>query len=1009
MKKFFALLAFTVFMVAGLSAQKTVNGTIVDNEGIPLIGANVIIKGTTTGTITDIDGSFSIPGVPNDASALVISYTGYETMEVALDGTNNTFDLVMRQNANVFEEVVITGYGTELKRETTSAISSIKSDEIENLTVTSFDRAIQGKAAGVQITSGSGAPGGSAEIRIRGIGSINANNDPLIIIDGVQIGTLGQSGQGSSNPLNSINPNDIESIEILKDAASTAIYGAQGANGIIVVTTKSGNRNAKPRFNLSYQEGFVQPDNLYEMMNSEQYVDIRHEAYENIGDSETAVALFGERDATDLPYEDWIDVLWRDRAAFRTADLSFSGGKDKVDYFSSISYNRQESQVITNLWQRVSGRFNLNASLSDKLNLSLRSTVTLTSQDGQPCDGGFFVNCPFAPSFWSMPISPALDENGDYNPYPLNGSGHNFSFNQLQNAENVTRLGRTLQTINSISLGYQVTPSLTARAQFGVDIVNNRDKNVRPISIPFFRDAWGGQVVDSDRNATNWNVNATLNYSFDMLPEAHDLSVLVGAEARREDYFFFSATGRGFADASLIYLNSAADPFGNAGFATGNRRQAAFMSAKYDFNDKYIINATLRRDGSSRFGANSRFGTFYSGSLAWRISQEDFFNVGAVDELKLRVSYGTTGNSGIGNFVALSEFGTRGQYLSSPGLSFTRLGNDLLQWETSTQLDIGLDYALFENRVYGSIDVWQKVNDNLLLDTQFPTSAGIQTSDIIDNIGRMDNQGLDFEITTVVVDQGSFRFRLGGTLSFLRNEIKELDGRDTIFDGDFPQFIVGESVSFFNLFEFAGVNPANGRNMVYDANGVPTYAPTLEDVRVLDGAIPDYFGGVTASFEYKGFTLSSFLQFQGGHHLYNNELFALASNSSDDDNQLARTVDYWREPGDITNTGQPVQGGVIEGVPQSDFGLTGSTRYYSDGTYARLKEVRLGYTFSPRTLENVGLSGASVFVQGANILTWTKFNGIDPEVVTTRDAFTGSGSFAFPLGKQFSAGLNLTF
>ena len=1007
MKKILAALFVLFFAFGTAYAQRTVSGTITDDGGVGLIGANVLVKGTTVGTITDLDGNYSL-NVPAGNEILVISYTGYQDREVVL-GSSNIVNSMLKIDSEVFDEIIITGYGTEIKREVTSSISSIKAEELEGLPLQSFDKAIQGKAAGVQITSNTGAPGGGAEIRIRGVGSISASSDPLIIVDGVQLGTLGGSSQGSSNPLNGINPNDIESIEILKDASSTAIYGAQGANGIIVVTTKSGKRDAKPRFTLSYQEGVVQPYNLYEMMNSQQYVDIRAEALANAGGSrEDAFDTYGNPDDPDLPYENWIDVLWRD-AKYRTADLSFSGGGESVDYYSSVAYELQESQIITNEWERITGRFNLNADLSDRLALNLRTTLSWTEQEGSPCDGGFFVNCPFAPSFWSIPVSPALDENGDYNVYPLTGGSHNFSFNELQNAENVTRLGRTVEAINSLTLGYEVIDNLTLRGQFGINVINNRDVNVRPTSIPFFRDAWGGQVFNRSRLTTNWNTNFTANYDFD-LGDLHGLSALVGYEFRRVNFYSSDATGRGFADASFVNLNSAATPFGVAGTSTTNRREGIFASAKYDYDGKYIVNGTVRRDGSSRFGANNRYGVFYSGSIGWRITEESFFNFDAINELKLRISYGITGNSEIGDFDALAEFGTRGQYLGAPGLAPIRLANDLLGWETAAQTDIGLDFSLWENRIYGALDFWNKDNRDLLLDTQIPATSGLQNTTITENVGSINNKGIDFELNAVAVNTGGFKLTVGGTFSVQKNQITSLNmDRDTIFSGGYPQFIVGEPIHFFNLHEFAGVNPANGRIMAVDADGNLTYSPGVDDVKIYDGAIPDYFGGFRTEAEYRGFSVYGFFQFQGGHHLFNNDFYALATASADEDNQLVSQAEYWREPGDITNVHMPINGGVIEGISQDDFGLIGTTQYYSDASYVRLKEIKVAYRLSRDVLDKINLGGVTFFAQGINMATWTGFNGIDPEVLSTRQAYTGSSSFAFPQGKQYSGGIQVTF
>lgn len=1007
MKKLYLVLLCTVFAGA-LMAQRAVSGIITDDAGEPLIGASILVKGTTSGTATDIDGNYTLD-LPAGADILVVSYTGFQTQEVQV-GARSKVDIVLASSAEFLNEVVVTGYSTELKREVTSAITSVKAEEIEGLPVQSWDRAIQGKASGVQITQGSGAPGGAVSIRVRGTGSISAGNNPLIIIDGVQVGSIGQGTQGSSNPLNSINPNDIESIEILKDAASAAIYGAQGANGIIVVTTKSGNRKGKAKFNVSYQEGVVQPMNLYDMMNSQQYVDIRTAAYINAGlGAEAAENLYGSATDPNLAEENWQDVLWRD-ATLRTLDFSASGGNTSSDYYAAFSYNRQEGQIVTNDWERVTGRFNLNADLSDNLSLNLKTSVAFIQNEGGPCDGGNFVNCPFGPSFWSMPISPALDENGEYNPYPLNGEGHNFNFNELQNAENVTRLTNTLQNVSSIGLNYQILPNLSARVSAGIDFVNTKDLNSRPISIPFFRDAWGGQVANTDRVSVNWNTFGTLTYDFSV-GEGHDFTALAGYEYKQEDWNRFAATGRGFADASFLNLNSAATPFGVNGTSSTNRRQGGFSSLKYAYNDKYIINGTLRYDGSSRFGIDNRWGLFYSGSIGWRIGAENFLsNVTWLEELKLRASYGITGNSAIADFASLPEFGTRGQYLGAPGLAPTKLANNLLGWETAEQLDIGLDFSMFSNRLYGTIDFWQKNNTDLLLNTQIPQAAGIANSTITENVGEIQNQGIDFELNAVIVNNNGLRWSVGGTFSLQRNKVAALnDGRDTIFAGGFPSLIVGEQISFYNLIPFAGVNPANGRMMAYDINNNPTYSPSVEDVRQYDGPVPDYFGGFRTEISYKGVALMGFFQFQGGNQVFNPDLYALADASAGPNNQLAREAAYWRNPGDITNVHLPIQGGVIEGINQETFGVTGTTRLLSDASFMRLKEVRLSYQFPSNLLEKIGVGAVTIFGQGLNLLTWTEFDGIDPEVVGTRSTLGQGSTFVFPLGQQYSFGINVSF
>ena len=494
-------------------AQRSVSGTVKDENGEKIPGVNVILKGTTTGGITDIDGNFSV-NVPSNGGILQFSFIGLKTAEIEI-GARSVIDIAMEEDIKTLEEVVVTGYQNQLKRDLTGSVTSVKGDEIANIPLQSFDKAIQGRVAGVQIASTSGGPGGAVAIRVRGYGSVNASNDPLIIIDGVQVAQFGGGTQASTNPLNSINPNDIESIDILKDAAASAIYGAQAANGVVIVTTKSGSATGKPQINISLQEGVTQPFNLYEVLDGVQYATIRAEQETNVGldPSRTngAFDLFGNpENPGDIENFDWVDGMFRD-ARFRVYDISMSGSTDRTSYFFGGSFNEQEGQLINSDFQRITGRLNVTTRVTDKLTVGAKISIAHLDQFGS-IEAGNFVNSPFVGAFSSIPSSPARDENGDFNPYPTNGINHLFCYNIHVCSEVVVSSLKTFQTVSSANATYQILPFLSISGLVGIDFSTNQDENNRPASIPVFAGN-GGSVFIRDRRSinVNSNVNSNLN------------------------------------------------------------------------------------------------------------------------------------------------------------------------------------------------------------------------------------------------------------------------------------------------------------------------------------------------------------------------------------------------------------------------------------------------------------------------------------------------------------------
>jgi len=1009
-----------MFTLTAFAQNRTVSGKVTDAAtGEALPGVSVLLKGTVIGVQTNLDGNYKL-SIPSEGGTLLFSYIGMEKIEQTI-GARTIIDVVMQTDVEQLSEVVVSAYGSQLKREITGSIASVDGDVIENLPMQSFDRAIQGRVAGTQIAAASGQPGGAMNIRIRGIGSVNSGNDPLIIIDGVQVASLGQTSQGSANPLNSINPNDIESIDILKDAAASAIYGAQAANGVIIVTTKSGGNKGNTQVNISVQEGVVQPVNLYEMLGARDFITIKAEQNRNSGidpnePGEGAFDLFGNpEDASTFQEYNWQDAMFQN-ARFSNYDVSMSGGNDKTSFYFGGSYNKQEGQVIMSDFERYTGRLNLKHQATDRLSVNAKLSIAHVKTFGTIANGNF-VNGPWVAGFTAIPTSPAVDADGNFNAYPINPDigAHLFGYNILQGANEEVRLGRTFQTVSSASTTYQILPSLSATAFIGIDFSMNRDDNQRPASIPAFAAA-GGSIFIRNRRTINVNSNYTLNYN-KTFADKHTLKGILGYEYKFEEREVADLGANGFTN-PFFRLPSDGQPTSVGGSFQEFKRLGVFGKVDYEYGDKYLASFTLRRDGHSRFGSASQYGTFYAASVGWRISEEAFLqSVSWVDDLKLKGSYGVLGNAELfvpgtttpNNYAPLTNWGGgNGQYLGGTPLTITQLGNDQITWEEEEAINIGLDYSLLNNRLYGSADIWRTNNRDLLFAVPFFDNAGINNKSVSNNIGSVRNQGIDLNVGAVVVDAGGFRWDSQFNISFLQNEVTGLfggqDSLDTSGDGA-PNLIIGQPVDFFYFSEYAGVNPANGRAMFIDKDGNLSYDEDFEDGKVLGSAIPTHFGGWNNTFSFKGLSLDVFFQYQYGNEAYNGDLNNILSGRGDSNNRVD-ILNRWQNPGDITNVPQVTQDGLIAGLDQHWNNLP-TSRFISDASYIRLKTATLAYNVPTTILSKLNMRSFRVFVQGVNLLTWSNFDGMDPEVVANNNSTNVSSFGAYPLGRQFSAGINI--
>ena len=921
------LLGLMLFLgsAVAFAQNRVITGTVTsteDNLGVP--GATVLVKGTTIGTATDLDGNYSI-SVPAGSNVLVFSFVGLRQQEVSI-GNRTTINVALEPDVQALSEFVITSYGDQSKREITGAIASVKGEVFENLPVQSFDRAMQGRIAGVQETSTSGAPGGTLNVRIRGVGSINAGNDPLYIVDGVQVASGSLSGQGPQNALASINPNDIESIEVLKDAAAASIYGAQAANGVVLITTKKGKKGVT-KTKITAQEGIVQPLNLYEVMNATQLATIKRDAYINAGlNPANAAATYGNPEDPNLQSYDWVDELYR-QGRLSVYDVSVSGGDEKTNFYLSGSYTNQEGQIVQSSYERATGRLNVTHRPNKKLTVAANLSLAYQRTLGTIANGNF-VNGPFSAGFTMRPNVPIYNEDGSFKAdYPSN---HNFGYNIVQGVYEELRRGTSVQTVSNLQANYQITPWLSWTSYFGLDFSDNRDENNRPSTIPVFS-SFGGQSFYADRRNNNFNTNHNLNFN-KKFGDVHTITGLAGYEYKGFQSEETTATGRGFANPTLRYLQNAATPFAVGGFFTEFKRIGVFGNVKYNYDDRYDAEFTIRRDGHSRFGAQNQWGTFGAASVGWRVSSESFMqDLTWLDNLRVRASFGITGNSDIANFASRTLVGNTGQYLGSGSLGLSQLGNDLLTWEESKTINLGVDWTIFNGRLIGTVDFWRKDSESLLFDTPLPIDSGFGS--ITRNTGSVRNQGIDIDLQTVNVVSGKFQWNTGFNITFLENELRELyDGRDRIGN----DLIVGRPISFWYTHRFLGVNPANGRAMYDDANGGYTYIVGESTLQYIGSGLPTSYGGLSNTFSYGPVSLEVFFQGQFGNLAGNQDMFNLEDWGASTGNLRTNQLSYWKQPGDITTVGRPYEGGQAPGTSNID---TFSTRFLSDGGYMRLKQV----------------------------------------------------------------------
>nr|WP_299000187.1 TonB-dependent receptor [uncultured Allomuricauda sp.] len=1004
-QKLFGTLFMLLLTTVAMSQEKTITGTVIDQTGIPLPGVNIVVEGTSNGTQTDFDGNYSITG--SVGQALLFTYLGQKT-ERRVIGASNVIDLQMEEDAQALQEVVVIGYGNQEEKKIIQNVGIVKQEAIENLQVVSADQLLQGQSAGTQIVNASGVLGSAAVIRVRGVNSINSGSQPLIVIDGVPItdtatNTLNRGGNTGINPLSFVNPNDIESLTVLKDAGATSIYGSRGANGVILITTKKGRKGENTTVTLDVNTQFSQSTDVPDILTADEFRQFKSDVATiqnggvTVSPEDLGLGAIGSGGT------DWLGGVQRTGIS-QNYNLGIRGGSEKTSFFFGLDFQDTEGFIVGNDQQRAGARINIDSQVNDWLKAGMNLGVTNNRLNRVGIENN--TNAPFTTAFLQSPVVRAFDDEGNF---LQSGS---FIPNIFARVALNTDEVKTFRVIGNAFTEISPLPGLTWRSEFGMDKLNLEEfvRNAE-FNSPggFAQQIW----VSDDR----WLTNQTINYT-NTFNEEHTLTILAGLNYEETLRTRSNVQSTGFLTDDLRNLGSGSTPQVLNGDRFPSRLFGLFSRVSYDYGGKYLVEGSIRRDGSSRFGANNRFGYFWSAAAGWVLSEESFIeDLNFFDFLSLRASIGTVGNDRLGTFPSLGLFnaGGFGDYNGESGVvPAQRPANPDLKWEESETLDIGLKSTFLNGRINFNVAYFKKTTSDLLLNQVLPPGTGFTS--ISRNIGEMENKGWEFELSTVNVRTENFEWRTNFNLTTIDNKVLALNadaatdqqGR-RIIDGPIQRAIEGESLNNFFLIRYIGVNPQTGDAEWLDVDGNVTTNPGSGDRVVTGSPLPDFSGGMTNTLSYKGFDLAVLMNYSYGNEVVIDGLRFADGNDAIGGivNIRRQNLNFWRQPGDNAFLPSP---------NSSTFNLFNqrSSQQQLDASYLRIKNVTLGYNLPQSVLDRLGgiFSGVRFYVTGTNLLTLKadEMDGIDPEVTDDIDPlFQGESFFTAPQAKLYSFGARLTF
>lgn len=976
MKGLFLSLLFFFFTASILSGQKTIEGKVSDESGENLIGATIKVKENPLfGTITDDNGRFLL-SLPQEATTLIVSYVGYTSLEIKLSNEQSYYPILLTSSATALDEVVVIGYGTQLRSQLTSSVAKIKSSDIEDAQVISMESALQGRMAGVVVNSSNGKLGQGIQVNIRGTATINGFNNPLYVVDGVVLTDIGSSFtvfNANINPLADINMNDIESISVLKDAAAAAIYGSAGSNGVVIITTKRGKAN-ESRIDLDISTGFSKPTHKREWLNAAQYLELWEEAFNNVANANGRV--FGQTSTqwkdTYIPgwnggYDtNWEDLAYNDHAGLKEVQLSASGGDDKTKYYLSGSYLDQDGIIIFNKFGRTSGRINLEHRSDKNYDLGINMSLSKSTNDRLPTDGDFV-----APSSLNAipPVQPLRDPDDPEEYYEKTLYLNAYRF--LDGGS--LWYSKVFSNLGNVYLNWRPIKNLTVHHDFGLDHKTQDDKlwiSSRG-SLPIFGEP-GGYAYSSFRTSSSFTTNHYVTYQQQIKDAVYD--VTLGTVFFNYYQHYNRVSGRKFPNDDFRNISNAAETFEGRELENEISSISYFLRTNFNWQQKYLVSFSSRIDGDSRFGPDTRYGFFPAASVGWVISDESFLVENPVfSYLKFRASWGITGNVPPGSYPYQDNF-AGDYYAGRPSIVPSRIANPALKWEQTAQYDLGLDFGLWNDRISGQLDVYRKNTRDLLLDVNIPATTGFSTQ--LQNLGKLKNQGIELSLSAHILTQ-AFRWTATLNAAMNKNEITDIQGQ-VIESGTINRAIEGQPIGVFFAVEYAGVDPDNGDPLYYLNNKQDDGSynrETTNDINLAERVVigdpnPDLTYGISNSFSFKGIHLDLFFQGQQGNEIYNGGGIYQMDGFGWFDNQDIRILDRWQKPGDITK------------IPQLRFLEPGvkSSRYLEPGSYLRLKTLTLAYLLPEKLLTPLKLSKLQFYFTAQNLLTVTNYQGWDPEV-----------------------------